>query len=200
MFKKTAQVLSLMTFLAVAACVTVNIYFPAAQVEKAAENIVDDIYGTDAQQPAKTNKDSSSLSNFIAFMTPTAANAQSVTESDIEGLKQSNSAIRGLKQTIASNHQQLIPYYESGNIGINKSGFIELRNNDGMTIAATAKVRRLIAQDNKTRDELYEEVAASMNIPGSEIQKVENIFTEVWQKKAPAGWWIQDAAGNWKKK
>ncbi len=55
MLKKTAQVLSLMTFLAVAACVTVNIYFPAAQVEKAAENIVDDVYGTDAQQPAKTN-------------------------------------------------------------------------------------------------------------------------------------------------
>ena len=78
----------------------------------------------------------------------------------------------------------MIPYYESGNIGINKSGFIELRNNDGMNIAATAKVRRLIAQDNKTREKLYEEVAASMNIPGSEIQKVEKIFTEVWQKKS----------------
>lgn len=202
MFKKTAQILSLMTFLAVAACVTVNIYFPAAQVEKAAENIVDDIYGTDVQQqqPAKKNKDSSSLAHFLAFITPSEANAQSVTESDIEGLKQSNSAIRGLKQTIANNHQQLIPYYKSGNIGINKSGFLELRNNDGMNIAATAKVRRLISEDNKTRQKLYEEVAASMNIPGSEIQKVTNIFREVWQKKAPSGWWIQDASGNWKKK
>ncbi|SDL30497.1 Uncharacterized conserved protein YdbL, DUF1318 family [Maridesulfovibrio ferrireducens] len=199
MIKKTAQVLTLMTLFAFAACVTVNIYFPAAQVEKAAEDIVDDIYGTDAQQPIN-NKDSSSLPSFLAFITPSAAHAKDVTESDIEGLKQSNSAIRGLKQNIAADHQQLIPYYNAGNIGINKSGYLELINKKGLSLPDTAAVRRLISQDNNTRKKLYAEVAASMNIPGSEIVKITNIFTEVWQKKAPAGWWIQDASGNWKKK
>ncbi len=199
MLKKTAQVLTLMTLFAFAACVTVNIYFPAAQVEKAAEDIVDDVYGT-SQDPAKTNGDSSALPSFLAMLAPSNAHAQSVTTSDIEGLKKSNSAIRGLKQSIAATHQKLIPYYNAGNIGIDNKGLLKFRSNDGLKVSDKANVRRLVAQDNKTRKELYAEVATSMNIPGSEIEKITNIFTDVWQKKAPAGWWIQDASGNWKQK
>ncbi|OEU70733.1 MAG: hypothetical protein BA863_14700 [Desulfovibrio sp. S3730MH75] len=200
MLKKTAQVLSLITLFAFAACVTVNIYFPAAQVEKAAEDIVDDVYGTNPQDPAKPNGDSSSLPSFLALLTPSEAHAQSVTTSDIEGLKKSNSVIRGLKQSITSTHQELIPYYNGGNIGIDNKGLLKFRSKDGLKISDTAKVRRLVAQDNKNRKELYAEVATSMNIPGSEIEKVTNIFTEVWQTRAPASWWIQDASGNWKQK
>jgi len=36
--------------LALAACVTVNIYFPAAKVEKTADEIVGDVYGKEGQE------------------------------------------------------------------------------------------------------------------------------------------------------
>ncbi len=198
MLKKTAQVLAFLSMFSFVACVTVNIYFPAAKVERAAEDIVEDVYGTDTKEQNKD--DQSALEIFLAYLSPDAAHAGQVTESDIEGLNQSNSAIRGLKAAIAQNHKQLLPYYASGNVGINNEGFLEIVNTDGLNIKDTAKLRRIIAQDNNTREQLYTEVAASMNIPGSEINKVKSIFAEVWQKRAPSGWMIQDAAGNWKRK
>lgn len=199
MLKKTAQVITFLSLLSFVACVTVNIYFPAAKVEKAAEDIVEDVYGTDNGN-GQNKDDQSSLETFLAFLTPANAHAGPVTESDLESLNQSNSAIRGLKASIAKTHQALLPYYNSGNVGINNEGFLEIVSKDGLNIKDTAKLRRLIAQDNDTREQLYTEVAASMNIPGSEIGKVKNIFAEVWQKRAPSGWFIQDASGKWKKK
>lgn len=198
MIKKLTQILSILSLLSIFACVTVNIYFPAAQVERAAEDIVEDIYGTDSKDEQKN--DQSSLHSFLALITPNQAHAQSVTKSDIESLNKSNSAIRGLKKTIADDHKQLLPYYNSGNIGIDNQGYLKIINKNGLNIKDTAKLRRIISQDNETREKLYTEVAASMNIPGSEIVKIKTIFADVWQKRAPAGWFIQDAAGNWKKK
>lgn len=200
MMKRIWQASALMVMLSFAACVTVNIYFPAAKVEKAAESIVDDVYGTEEGAKEKQQDQSSALESFIAFFGPQAANAAELSEKDIEGLKQSNSAIRGLKNKIAQNHKKLLPYYKSGNVGITNKGFLELRNKKGLGIKDTAKLKRIIAEDNGNRGKLYEEVAASMNIPGSEIAKVKAIFTKVWQKRAPAGWWIQQDSGKWIRK
>jgi len=51
--------LALMVLLPLAACVTINIYFPAAAVEKAADRIIDEVWqakkeaaGTPADKPA----------------------------------------------------------------------------------------------------------------------------------------------------
>ncbi|NDV27871.1 DUF1318 domain-containing protein [Desulfovibrio sp. JC010] len=196
MLKKTAQVLTLFSLLSFVACVTVNIYFPAAKVERAAEDIVEDVYGTDAEQ--QDNKDDqSALETFLALIAPQAAHAQ-VSKAEID--KKSNSAIRGLKKAIGADHKKLVPYYRAGNIGITKDGYLQIISKDGLNIKDTAALRRLVAQDNDIRDQLYTEVAASMNIPGSEIEKVKAIFAEEWQERAPSGWFIQSKSGKWVKK
>ncbi|WP_027177521.1 DUF1318 domain-containing protein [Maridesulfovibrio bastinii] len=193
-----------MLLLSMAACVTVNIYFPAAKVEKTAQSIVDDVYGTQknsTDKPQQTEQDqSSSLDRFLALITVRTAQAAELSDQELKSLKQSNSAIRGLKHSIIQNHKQLEPYYSSGNIGISNKGYLVLYSKKGLNIKEMAKLRRIIKEDNANRRKLYEEVAASMNIPGSEIAKVKDIFTRVWQKRAPAGWIIQDQAGNWHKK
>lgn len=38
--------------LALSACVTINIYFPAAAAEKAADKIIDEVWQTPQDQPA----------------------------------------------------------------------------------------------------------------------------------------------------
>jgi len=195
MFKKTAQVLTFLSLLSFVACVTVNIYFPAAKVERAAEDIVEDVYGTDPKQ--ETKDDQSSLETFLALITPRAAHAQ-VSKADID--QKSNSAIRGLKQSIAANHKKLVSYYNSGNVGITKDGYLKIVSKDGLNIKQTAALRRLVSQDNNTRDQLYAEVAASLNIPGSEIEKVKAIFAQEWQGRAPSGWFIQTANEKWQRK
>lgn len=193
MLKKTAQVLTFISLLSFVACVTVNIYFPAAKVERAAEDIVEDVYGTNQEN----NDDQSALESFLALLTPQAAHAQ-VSKAEID--KKSNAAIRGLKQSIAADHKKLVPYYNSGNIGITKDGYLKIISKDGLNIKQTADLRRIVSQDNDTRDQLYSEVAASMNIPGSELAKVKAIFAQEWQGRAPSGWFIQNANGKWMRK
>ncbi len=44
---KVATLLCLASCLIVAACVTINVYFPAAAAEKAADKIIDDVWGSE---------------------------------------------------------------------------------------------------------------------------------------------------------
>jgi hypothetical protein len=45
--------------LALAACVTINVYFPAAAAEKAADRIIEDIWGQEQAAPPAGNEQSS---------------------------------------------------------------------------------------------------------------------------------------------
>lgn len=172
------------------ACVTVNIYFPAAEVEKAAESIVQDVYGDEGKV---SPEDSSSLDVMLAWFAPAVAHAA-------DASTVSNAAIRNLKQRITQNHGRLAPYYKQGNVGIDNQGFLVLRNQQGLNIQQVAQVKRLMNQDNQLRRQLYQEVAKALGIQANQVSKVQEIFAREWQAKAPAGYWIQGASGAWKQK
>ncbi len=198
--RRVMIVLSAGALLAAAACVTVNIYFPAAEVEKTAENIVKDVYGkkapdADAQPEGESleNSDSSSLEVFLAWFAPANAWAQ-------QAISVSNAAIRGLKAQIANNHKQLAPFYDQGAIGITNDGMVAVRNTDGLPAPKVAQLKRLVAADNQARSQLYGEVARALNIDPGQVGKVKGIFAQQWQSQAQPGWWIQDGSGNWQKK
>jgi len=169
----------------VAACVTVNVYFPAAKVEKTAERIVSDIYGQEepVKEKAKEGKPTSWLGNFLAFLGPREAHAQDATTV-------SNASIRGLKAKIAQNHQQLLPFYAKGNVGIKPDGYLALKSAKGLPMAQVAALKRLIAADNGARTQLYKEVAAALNLGGNQVPKVAAIFAKHWRSQAQPGWLI----------
>ncbi len=182
------------------ACVTVNIYFPAAEVERAAERIVEDVYATggSGSQEGGTPQSggSSALEVFLAslrFLGPATAHAQ-----DAVGV--SNAAIRNLKEQIAQNHGQLAPFYQRGAVGIDNKGLLEVRNTEGLDLQQVAQLKRLVGADNQARTQLYREVAAALGIDATQVGKVQEIFAGEWQSKAPAGYWIQDAGGAWRQK
>jgi len=112
--------------LLIAACVTVNIYFPAAQVESTARRIVDDVYGNRTQGNATDQQ--SSLEGFLALLGPAPAFAQ-------EETTVSNAAIRSLKEQISRNHQQLAGFYDQGAVGITRDGLLEVRDASGLPVA-----------------------------------------------------------------
>ncbi|WP_244147371.1 DUF1318 domain-containing protein [Desulfovermiculus halophilus] len=179
--------------LGLGACVTVNIYFPAAEVEKAAERIVDDVYGQDRNETGGGGGDQSALQRFLAWLGPDTAWAQEVTSV-------SNAAIRGLKQTIADNHQKLLPFYRQGAVGIDKDGYLEIRNTQELNLGQVAALRKTVAKDNEARRQLYREVAAALQLDPSNVSRVEEIFARQWREKASAGWWIQKDDGSWSRK
>jgi len=185
--KKTG--LFLVALFLISACITVNINFPAAEIRKQAEEIVDDVYGIENPDNAPT----SSLDCFIAWLLPKAAFAQDATTI-------SNASIRALKGQLKAQHNMLAPFFTKGNVGIDKNGMLTLKDTKGMNMKNLAKLRRTVKADNNIRNKLYAEVAKAMNIPSGQVNQVKDIYADLWRQKAGAGWWIQDDKGAWKKK
>ncbi len=186
----------------IAGCVTVNIYFPAAQVEKTAEKIVDEVYQEKKEPPAQEPAEKPHSSNErgilsaisrLARLGPSPAFAE-------EATTVSNAAIRGLKDQIAQRHRELLPYYKQGQVGINRDGFLEVRQTGGLGLPQVASLKRLVEADNADRSRLYEEVAKALNLKPDQVPQIRRIFAKQWRDKADAGWAVQSDDGQWGRK
>jgi uncharacterized protein YdbL (DUF1318 family) len=192
----------LAAFAIVAGCVTVNVYFPAAQVEKTAEKIVDEVYQKQQEPPQQEPTEKPRSSNEgdafrgvvrIALLGPTPAFAE-------EATTVSNAAIRGLKEQIGQRHKELLPYYQQGRVGITKDGFLEVRGTNGLGLPQVAAMKRLVDADNGARRQLYEEVARALNLKPDQVPQIRQIFAKQWRDKAQAGWAVQADDGQWGRK
>jgi uncharacterized protein YdbL (DUF1318 family) len=178
----------------VLACITVNIYFPEATVKQAAEEIVDEIRKKDAEKSGQEAvKKLASLHESAPFSLVPAAYAQ-------EATSVSTPAIRALKEAMKNRFPALKPYFAGGNIGETNKGLLEVRDEAGLNLQAKAALRNLVKDENGDRTKLYAEVAKSLNIEASQIERIQKIFAESWIKAAAPGWWIQQEDGAWVKK
>lgn len=176
------------------ACVTVNVYFPAKEVEKKAGDIVDDIRKKEPASPKAPSGPQSSLELLYAWMTNQGlAYAQ-------KGAEVSSPAIQSLKNQIKERFLRLVPFFQKGAIGEGKTGFVELRDGKGLSPAEKNDLNSLLDAENRDRRALYQEVAKSMNISSDQLSKVQRIFAEKWQHSTERGWWIQKENGQWVQK
>jgi uncharacterized protein len=186
----------LMAFL-VNSCVTVNIYFPAAAVERAADEIVKETWGG-RSEPAPKEPPSSRLPNaawkIVSAAWVSAAFAQ---EADINI---SNPAIRALKDSIKSRSGAIKPFMDRGNVGLTRDGLLTVRTTDGLNLKERAEVQQLVEAENRDRESLYLEIAKANNFPQESVPKIKSIFAKSWAEQAQPGWWIQDAQGNWRRR
>jgi uncharacterized protein YdbL (DUF1318 family) len=178
----------------VLACITVNIYFTEATVKQAAEQIVDEIRKKDAEKSGQEAiKKLAALPETASFSFVPAAYAQ-------EATNVSTPAIRALKEAMKNRFPALKPYFDGGNMGETNKGLLEVRDEAGLNLQAKAALRNLVKDENGDRGKLYAEVAKSLNIEASQIERIQKIFAESWIKSAAAGWWIQQDDGVWIKK
>jgi uncharacterized protein YdbL (DUF1318 family) len=178
----------------VLACITVNIYFPEATVKQAAEQIVDEIRKKDAEKSGQEAvKKLAALRESAPFSFVPAVYAQ-------EATSVSTPAIRALKEAMKNRFPSLKPYFDGGNVGETNKGLLEVRDEAGLSLQAKSALRNLVKDENGDRTKLYAEVAKSLNIEASQIERIQKIFAESWIKSAAIGWWIQQDDGAWVKK
>lgn len=188
-------------FLLGTACVTINVYFPAAAAEHAADKIIQKVYGEDSSKPAPAKTDPQSgltrhrtslvavISNFII----PAAHAQ---QPDINI---STPAINKSTSMMRNRHRALSPYYDSGAVGMENNGLITIRNASLIPLKDRNKVKKLVADENRDRNQLYTELAKANGHPEWE-NDIRKTFARRWIANAPRGWWYKDASGRWKQK
>lgn len=184
--------------LALAACVTINVYFPEAAAEKAADRIIEEVWG-----PGERPQEQSSLPagpgtvlvaaarGVLELLVPTAQ-----AQADINV---STPAIRKLTASMEARHAQLSAHYDSGAVGLTADGQVEIRDANAVPLAERNAVRKLVADEKADRSALYREIASANGHPEWEGD-IRATFAQRWIAKARSGWWYQDAAGRWVQK
>jgi len=186
-----------------AACVTIHIHFPAAAAEQAADRIIDGVWGPNGQ-PQQRRGDGEPLSGLggprlprlmagILDVLVPAAHAQSA------NIDIATPAIARIEASMAARHRELLAYYQSGAIGLSNNGLVEVRDQNLVPLAERTQLRRLVAEENTDRNNLYREIAVANNNPQWETQ-IRETFARRWVERAPAGWYYRDAGGNWRQK
>lgn len=189
--------ISLVLVLLLPACVTVNIYFPAAAVQRAADKIVEETWGESGKEGVQESPKGGAMSAVKLFAFTGFTREAFAQEADINV---SNPAIRALKDSIKTRSESIKPYMDKGNVGINKDGFLVVRTTEGLSLKERAQVQRLVEAENSDREALYGEIARANNFPREKMADIRKIFAKSWIEQARAGWWIEDLQGKWRKK
>jgi uncharacterized protein YdbL (DUF1318 family) len=191
--------------MALAACVTINIYFPAAAAEEAARTIVRDVLKAEEPQQAPPAEQQGPQSQSIqghplamAFgrlleaLVPPAQAA----EADINI---NTAAIRAIRASMENRQSALAPFYRSGAIGFDNRGSVSVRDQGAVPLADRNTVKKLVADENADRAKLYGEIARANGHPEWEGD-VRATFAKVWVQEAGPGYWVQDAGGGWRQR
>lgn len=183
-----------------AACVTINVYFPAAEAQEAAKEFVDKVIGDDAKPadaPKPEGQNPSAWQRLRAdpmSLLINSAYAQSV------DITIRTPAIKAIQDRMAARFQgALEPHFDSGALGFGKDGTIVVRDASKIALKDRVGVNQAVAEDNRDRNAVYREVAVANNHPEWEGQ-IRETFAKQWVASAHAGWWYQAGDGSWKQK
>ena len=208
MYKRS---LALLAPVAIVSCVTVNIYFPAAAAEKAADQIILDVWhqqggAAEATKAATTPPaaKNSGAKNEHSALDPRRIVVAALSAISGEAHAQnvdfnaSSPQIEQIKARMASRFGELRPFLDSGAVGLTGDGLVAVHDANAASMAERARMNQLVNAENKDRKALYQAIADANNQPGwaGQIQKT---FAERWISQAQSGWWYQ-SGGSWKKK
>ncbi len=195
---------ALLASLLAAACVTINIYFPAAEAREAAEQIVEDVLGGRGETPKSKDERSEPQAglerptsfgwtrSLIDLLIP-AAHA-STPDFNVD-----TPEIRRLQASMRSRNASLQPFYDSGAIGFSQNAQVAVRDLNAVALKDRARVQALVDAENRDRSALYQAIAKANGHPEWEGQ-VRSVFARTWIDKAARGWWFQNPQGQWQKR
>jgi uncharacterized protein YdbL (DUF1318 family) len=192
---------SFTAMLLLASCVTINIYFPAAAAEKAADRIIEDVWGP-ATAPKNTNNDPQSETSQISKPEKVAIQILMWMTSPVQAAEAniniSSPAINAIQSKMKSRHGQLKAYFDSGAVGLTDNGLITVRDAKAISLKDRNTVKGLVADENKDRNALYAEIARANGHPEWQAD-IQSTFARRWIDNAAQGWWYNNG-GNWQKK
>lgn len=202
--------LSMCAFVALFACVTVNVYFPEAEVRDLSEQIEQEVRRQAGEplepgtEPGAAGSDGqpqgegpgASLFDTLLGVTPVYAQAGQVAAPEI-----TNPAIRKIIESRAARLSQLRKYIDTGVIGENNKALVEVRDRNAVSdLRERAELERLARAENADREELYKEIAAAKNVDMAQLPKIRETYAETLRQYAKPGDWIQMPDGSWKQK
>jgi uncharacterized protein YdbL (DUF1318 family) len=196
---------AILMFLLLTSCVTINVYFPAAAAESAADKLIRDVYGIDEQNnkqdgsPQKGEETGAIIQwgNDIVHVVLNAIIPSAYAQQP--DINISTPGINKLKSLMKERHKTLSIYYDSGAVGMENNGLISVRDDKAIKLKERNKVKKLVTDENRDRNTLYAEIAKANGHPEWE-KEIRKTFSRRWIGNAPSGWWYKGADGAWQQK
>lgn len=192
----------------VTACVTINVYFPAAEAREAARQFVDKVIGEEPQPSTPVEDGEGGPSAMLEPVTLRQL-ASRVDLYSLVGIGSAHAqtpdisiktpAIQAIQSRMASRfNSTLRAGFDAGALGFASDGTIVVRDASKLELKDRVKIQQAVAEDNRDRNAVYREVAVANGHPEWEAQ-IRQVFAKQWIASARSGWWYQ-SGGGWKQK
>ena len=179
-----------------AACVTINVYFPAAEVNAAAQQFVEDVISgapQKADQPEQKPVPAKNPGAMLLDLLVPSVYAQA-------DIAVQTPQIRAIQLRMKERFDNLLSgYLASGTIGLGNDGYVAVRDAASVPLPQRAALNQAVADENRDRKAVYSEIA-SANGNAAWEDRIRASFAKQWQQQAKAGWYYQDDSGVWKQK
>ena len=189
--------------LLLSACVTINVYFPAAEATEAArefvEKVIDQADKVEVKQTPAGGGGMAMLERRVDFdpwmlVGIGSARAQSAPDITIK-----TPAIQAIQARMESRFDaSLRGGFDSGALGFTSDGLISVRDAGKLELKDRVAMNAAVADDNRDRKAVYREVAVANGHPEWESQ-IRDVFAKQWIASAKPGWWYE-SGGGWKQK
>ena len=186
--------------IALTACVTINVYFPAAEAKEAAKEFVEKVIGEDAAKKPDAGG-GGGMASVLQRIDPLSligigsAYAQGAPDITIR-----TQAIQAIQARMESRFDSTLKaHFDSGALGFTNDGLVNVRDAAKIALKDRVGANEAVADQNRDAKAVYREVAVANGHPEWEAQ-IRAVFAKQWIESARSGWWYQDAGGGWAQK
>lgn len=198
--RKFGWSLALLGLLVLSACVTINVYFPAAEAQEAAREFVEKVIGDETPGASQTPAPKTDAGGGMAMASRLLSFFIADAHAQTPDINLQTPAIQAIQSRMAQRFQsQLAAHFDTGALGFGRDGLIVVRDAAQLGLKDRAAVNQSVSEDNRDRAAVYREIAVANGHPEWE-QQIRETFARQWVSSARAGWWYQDAGGAWKQK
>jgi uncharacterized protein YdbL (DUF1318 family) len=183
-----------------AACVTINVYFPAAAAERAAEQFIGDVLGEPNEEgsllePLQAPRNIMLLAagGLLELVVPSA-------QAQEPRIEINTPQVNAIKARMANRQRQYLnDFFDAGAVGFTSDGLITVRDRSAVSLSDRRHLENVVAEENRDRKAVYREIAVANGHPEWE-KDIQQTFAREWVSNARRGWYYQDSGGAWRQK
>lgn len=195
---------------ALTACVTINVYFPAAEAREAAREFVEKVITEERGSTPEGRPRGQSAALPVPVSERLAAALARVDVASLVGIGPAHAqgqpditlktpAIQAIQARMEQRFDaQLRAGFDAGALGFTSDGLVVVRDAGKLPLKDRVAVNQAVADDNRDRKAVYREIAVANGHPEWE-PRIREVFAQQWIASARDGWWYQ-SGGGWKQK
>jgi len=193
-----------------AACITINVYFPEAAVKELSQQIEDEVQKTAAGEatpiadPTPTpvaQSDGGGSESLLSYILSLGATTAYAAQDQVAAPEITNPAIRKIIDSRAARLDAINDLKAKGVIGESNQALLVIRNLDAIQgLKERADAQKLVKDENADREQLFKEIAAAKNVDLAQLPQIQATYAETLREMAHPDDWIQLPDESWVQK